>query len=198
MPQILNTLSDKALPNLLLDGSVGILPTDTVYGLVCAANNAEAVTRVYKLKSREHKPGTIVASSIDQLVALGLKARYLKAVEQYWPGPVTIVIPCGPELNYLDMGLRTLAVRISDNETLNALIDVTGPLLTTSANLPGEKPADTIAEAEKYFGNSVDFYVEGGNLSDREPSTLIRVVDDAVEVLRQGAVKINEETGEIL
>jgi L-threonylcarbamoyladenylate synthase len=87
-----------------------------------------------------------------------------------------------------------LAVRIPDDKKLQALLKETGPLLTSSANPPGKKPADTIAEARKYFGDKVDFYSDGGDLSKRQPSTVIRIIDDAVEVLRQGAVKIDDDT----
>jgi L-threonylcarbamoyladenylate synthase len=198
MATILNGLNDPQLVPLLQQGSVGVLPTDTIYGLVCPAANQSAVERLYKLKIRENKPGTVIAANIEQLVQLGLKARYLKAVEQFWPGALTIIIPCGPELDYLDLGRRTLAVRLPNDKMLNTLINSTGPLLTSSANLPGELPAGTIKDAQSYFGDSVDFYVEGGDLSGREPSTIIRIVDDAVEVLRPGSVKIDEKTGKIL
>jgi L-threonylcarbamoyladenylate synthase len=69
-------------------------------------------------------------------------------------------------------------------------------LVTSSANQPGEPPAETLAAAHRYFGEDVDFYLEGGDLSGRQPSTIIRVIDDAIEVLREGAVKISE-TGKI-
>lgn len=198
MAVTLSVLSNSVLAEIIFKNGVGVLPTDTVYGLVCLANSEQAVKRLYKLKSRENKPGTVIASNVSQLVELGLKKRYLSAVEQFWPGPISIIIPCGPELDYLDQGARTLAVRVSNSTALNKLLEQTGPLLTSSANLPGEKPADTIAQAQKYFGDSVDFYVDSGDLSGREPSTLIRIVDDAVEVLREGAAIINEETGRLL
>jgi L-threonylcarbamoyladenylate synthase len=197
-PTMLNSLSDASLVSTLLSGAVGVMPTDTIYGLVCRAADEVAVKRLYALKNREQKPGTVIAATIDQLVSLGLKARYLKAVEQYWPNPLTIIIPCGPELNYLDLGKLSLAVRIPKNEPLQELLQKTEPLLTTSANHPGEPPANTLKEAQKYFGDSVDFYVDGGDLAGHAPSTLIRVIDDEVEVLRQGAVTIDEETGKIL
>lgn len=171
-------------------GSVGVLPTDTVYGLVARADDKAAVARLYTLKSREHKPGTVIAANIEQLVELGIKRRYLKAVADYWPGAISIIIPCGAELAYLHQGLNSLAVRLPDDKKLQELLLQAGPLLTSSANQPGEPPANTIAEAETCFGNQTDFYVDGGDLSSREPSTVIRVVDDAIEVLRQGAVKI--------
>ncbi len=198
MSVTLNSLDESALEPILKKGGVGVLPTDTVYGLVCLANDELAVKRLYQLKSRENKPGTVIASSISQLIDLGLKPRYLKAVQQYWPNPISIIIPCSSELDYLDQGMRTMAVRISNNPALNGLLDKVGPLLTSSANLPGKTPASNITSAKQYFGDKLDFYVDGGDLSGREPSTLIRIIDDAVEVFREGAVKVDEETGRIL
>lgn len=187
---------DTAASRLLISRTIGVIPTDTVYGVVARAHDREAVTRLYELKRREHKPGTLIAASVDQLVELGFKRRYLQAVEKFWPGPVSVVIPC-MELAYLHQGVGSLAVRIPNKSELLQLLQKTGPLLTSSANQPGEPPANTVAEAQAYFGNGVDFYEDGGDLSGAQPSTVIRVVDDAIEVLRQGAVHIDEQTGEV-
>lgn len=185
----------QAAPGLKT-GKIGIIPTDTLYGLAACADNERAVKRLYTLKKREAKPGTLIAASVEQLVNLGLKKRYLTAVEQYWPGAISVVIPTGPTLDYLHQGKYSLAVRLPDDLRLQKLLRLTGPLVTSSANTPGENPATTITQAQSYFGDSVDFYVDGGNRNGL-PSTLIRIVDDAVEVLREGSVKINEATGRI-
>lgn len=169
-------------------GSIAVIPTDTVYGLVARAQDETAVRRLYKLKDRHLKPGTVIAANIDQLVSLGLKKRYLKAVEQFWPGQVSIVIP--HQISYLSQGLASQPFRLSADKILNKLLIKTGPLLTSSANLPGQPPAATVDQAYNYFKDQIDFYVDGGNLAGHQPSTIIRVVDDVVEVLRQGAVKI--------
>ncbi len=172
-------------------GSIGIIPTDTVYGLVARAADIQAVERLYALKKREGKPGTLIAASIDQLEQLGLKRRYMKAVEQFWPGPVSVVIPVAdPNLHYLHLGKQSLAVRIPKNDTLQALLKLSGPLLTSSANPPGKQTAITIQQAKEYFDGDVDFYEDGGNLSNHQASTVIRVVDDAIEVLRQGESQV--------
>lgn len=189
--RIFNSSQDETLAAVIKNGAVGVLPTDTIYGLVATAGNTSAVARLYALKNREHKPGTVIAASIDQLVDLGIKRRYLTAVEQFWPGALSAIIPTGDGLDYLRQGILGLAMRIPADETLRQLLDQTGPLLTSSANQPSEPPANTIAEAQKYFGEQVDFYVDGGDLGGREPSTLIRIIDDAIEVIRQGAVKIS-------
>jgi tRNA threonylcarbamoyl adenosine modification protein (Sua5/YciO/YrdC/YwlC family) len=190
--QVFSTLNDPKLVALLKSGAVGVLPTDTVYGLVCSAADEQAVTRLYALKSRENKPGTIIAARLQQLIDLGIRARYLKAVEAFWPNPLSVVIPCGEELAYLHQGQRSLAVRIPADQSLCELLGATGALLTSSANDPGQPTATTVAEARTYFGDTVDFYVDGGTLADRPPSTVIRIVDDAIEVLRSGAINIDE------
>lgn len=180
----------------LLAGAVAVVPTDTVYGAVARAADRDAIERLYHLKSRVRKPGTLIAASIDQLVELGVPRRYFTGAQQYWPGPVSVVLPTVPALSYLDQGVGTLAMRLPDDEQLRQLLERTGPLMTSSANLPGQPESKTIAEAEEYFGEKIDLYVDGGK-RDRPASTVIRIVDDAVEILRMGAVKINEK-GEII
>lgn len=194
----METVSLEQAGKYLRDGQIGVIPTDTVYGLVACAQDQAAVLRLYALKQRENKPGTIIAANAEQLVELGLKARYVHAVQQFWPGAISIVLPVGIELPYLHLGKHSLAVRVTEDKQLAKMLEQTGPILSTSANHPGESEAKTIQEAVKYFKDSVDFYVDGGDLSERQPSTVIRIVDDAVEILREGAVKIDEETGRIL
>jgi L-threonylcarbamoyladenylate synthase len=190
-------LATPTLVSKLANGAVGVLPTDTVYGVVCSAHLTDAVQRLYGLKDRQAKPGTIIANSLEQLVELGIPARYLKPVEHYWPNSITIVVPAGNVSGVTHQNKGTLAVRIPKNDELQSLLQQTGPLLTSSANQPGQPPAATISEAKAYFGDEVDFYIDGGDLSDRLPSTIIRIIDDAVEVIRPGAVVINE-AGEIV
>lgn len=193
MTHKLLTITDQKLVELLVGGAVGVLPTDTVYGLVCVAKNKQAVKKLYALKHREKKPGTLIAASIDQLVELGFKRRYLTAVEQFWPGAVSIEQPTSnPDLAYLNQDTGRQAVRVVADAQLVKLLEQTGPLLTSSANQPDEPTANNLQEAQAYFGDTIDFYVDGGDRSDQKPSTLIRVVDDAVEVLREGAVIIKE------
>lgn len=185
-------VSNQQAIKILLNGGVGVMPTDTVYGLVSRAADPIAVARFYATKKRERKPGTIIAANVKQLVNLGIKKRYLSAVEQWWPNPLSVVIPTGNDLQYLHLGLDSLAVRIPNNPAFIAILEQTGPLLTTSANHPGEPNANSVAESYDYFNDIVDFYVDGGDLSGHPPSTIIRVIDDAIEVLREGAVKITE------
>jgi L-threonylcarbamoyladenylate synthase len=190
----MSVMTDAALIAKVLNvpSAVVVMPTDTVYGLAARAADQEAVKRLYALKQRRDKPGTLIGHDIEQLSGLGLARRYLKAVEQYWPGAVSVIIPLGnSELGYLSQGLPSLAVRVPKDSFVESVLAQTGPLMTTSANPPGLPPAINIAAARKYFGSEVDAYFDGGDLSDREPSTIIRIIDDAVEVIRQGAVRLD-------
>lgn len=185
--------ADEISQALHQDGVVAVMPTDTVYGVVARASDIKAVTKLYQLKDRHAKPGTLIAYDIDQLIQLGgFKRKYLVAVEQFWPGAVSIIIPISDidKLGYLSQDRLDIAVRIPDDQFVRQVLKLTGPLLTSSANQPGEPPAETIDQARSYFHNSVDYYFDGGSLHGRKPSTIIRLVDDAIEVIRQGSVMI--------
>ncbi len=173
----------------LNSGKVGVMPTDTVYGIVARAQDKVAVTRLYALKSREQKPGTLIAASVQQLVDLGVPTEELQKVEQWWPGSLSAVLAMQGN-DYLHQGVGDIAMRVIADPTLRALLEQTGPLLTSSANQPGEPGATTITEAWQYFGDSVDFYVDGGEITSRVPSTIVKPTADGITVLRQGAVKI--------
>ncbi len=184
-------LSNNEIATKILAGAVAVLPTDTVYGLVCSASNPTAIARLYGLKDRHQKPGTVVAASVEQLVDLGIPLKYLRAVEQYWPNPISIEMPVGKLLSEIHQGKGRFAVRVPSHKSFRELLEQTGPLVTTSANHPGEPVALNMAQAQEYFGDRVDFYIDGGDLSHNKPSTIIRIVDDAVEVVREGAVLID-------
>ncbi len=172
----------------LRSGSVGVLPTDTVYGLVAIASDQTAVDRFYALKARDQKPGTLIAANTDQLLALGVPSDQIEQVVKYWPNPLSAVLTVSGS-DYLHQGVGTLAMRVVADTKVQDLLKQTGPLITSSANQPGQPPATTIDEAIAYFGDDVDFYVDGGQII-AEPSTIIRPTTDGIEILRQGSISL--------
>lgn len=179
---------DAAIP-LLQNGAVGIMPTDTVYGLVTIASNPQSVERFYSLKQREQKPGTLIAANTDQLLALGVSQADIDQVSKWWPNPLSAVLTVNGN-DYLHQSVGTLAMRVVADPQIRELLTQTGPLITSSANQPGEPPSTTIQEAITYFGDSVDFYVDGGEIKDVLPSTIIRPSADGIEILRQGSISL--------
>ena len=185
----MNSVSfDQVIP-LLLRGTVGVMPTDTVYGLVAVASNKASVERFYGLKNRDKKPGTLIAANTDQLLALGVSDDDISKVQQYWPNPLSAVLTVHGS-NYLHQSVGTLAMRVVADPNIRALLEQTGPLITSSANQPSQPPAASINEAMSYFGNTVDFYVDGGEISGVLPSTIIRPTAGGIEILRQGSITL--------
>jgi len=187
------TYSYKEAAEPLIKGGVGIIPTDTLYGTVARASDKHAVARMYKLKQREHKPGTIIAANIQQLIDLGVDEHHLRQAQRWWPGSLSVETPLGSDLSYLHQDTGRQGVRIVADEALRQLLEQTGPLVTSSANQPGEPPATTVEEAHRYFGDSVDFYVDGGNRAGAQPSTIVRITEGGLELIRQGVVRIPAE-----
>jgi L-threonylcarbamoyladenylate synthase len=177
-------------------GGVGVFPTDTLYGLVGSALDERSVNRIYRIKGRDtDKPLIILLSSIKELTNFGisLSTKEEKIVKRFWPGKVSIILPCeNAELEYLTREGKTLSFRIPDKVELIEVLKKTGPLVAPSANPQGHKPATNINEARKYFGDKVDFYFEDDTLN-AEPSTVIKIVGDRCDVIREGAVKIGDD-----
>jgi len=193
---VLPSVDDPTLVVLLTEGKVGVIPTDTIYGLVALAGNPQAVARLYALKHRDHKPGTVIAANPEQLMKLGVPAETVRAVAALWPNPLSIDMLVGTELDYLSQETGHCAFRIVADEEVRALLQKTGPLLTSSANDPGDPPAENLVQAQDYFGELVNLYVDGGNRSGRLPSTVARYRDGRFETVRPGAVTL-DETGKI-
>lgn len=185
----------KAKEFLMSDGIV-VLPTDTLYGIVGRAESRKVVERIYETKGRsDNKPFIVLITSYEDLEIFGIKLdrERAKILKKFWPGKVSVILPCKlAKYNYLHLNLQSIAFRMigKKNKNLFNLIKKVGPLVAPSANPEGKKPAESIKEAKAYFGNQVDFYLSGGILKS-EPSTLIRIKNGKIEILRQGKVKIS-------
>lgn len=156
-------------------GEVGVLPTDTLYGIVGSALKPATVERVYDLRRRElGKPMIVLVSSWEDFerFGIGLESRTRDWLEKVWPGPVSVVLPAGgPELAYLHRGTGGIAFRMPAKPALRELLRAAGPIVAPSANLAGEPPATNIAQAKAYFGKEI-FYLDEGELSN-PPSALV-------------------------
>lgn len=193
--RVFQDVNDPVLVEMILDGAVGILPTDTVYGLVAKANLKSAVDRLYQIKPRHLQPGTIIGASIDTFRDLGFHEDVLGRCLSYWPDSISVVLNATHVETYLKKRRDALPVRIPKAQKLTKLLQQTGALMTTSANAPGAPTATNIHTAMKYFGDEVDFYVDVGELGERPPSTIIGFDDNgSVVVYREGAVKLDDAT----
>ncbi len=181
------------ISQIIKQGQVAVIPTDTIYGIVASALNKQAVEEVYRLRKRNpEKPCIILASSLEDIENFGitLDQNTKNYLNQLWPNPVSVILSCpNPKFEYLHRGTNTLAFRIPKSNSLLGLLKQTGPIIAPSANFEGMKPATTIEEAKSYFKDEVPFYEDQGELNS-EPSTLIQIQDNQVTVLRQGVYQL--------
>ncbi len=173
---------------VLKNGGVIAYPTDTVYGLAAAADNADAVSKIFKLKKRSFdKALPLLVSDIDMILELcpGLDGETEGKIRLFPRGKVTFVLDSGIK-RYPFQG-STVAVRMPDSEALIDVIKGLGcPLAATSANLAGEPELDSGDEISAVFQGELDLVVQG-EPGGKKPSSIISFSGDMPELLRAGA-----------
>ncbi len=158
-------------------GGIIAYPTETVYGLGCDPFNGQAVLRLLELKQRRIDQGVIlIASEFAQLepLLLPVSGTTRKRVTGSQPRPVTWVLPCPEDIPVWLRGVHTsLAVRISRHPIAGALCTRLGtPLVSTSANLHGARPATTPLAVRRAFDDRLDYILHGPVGADARPSQI--------------------------
>ena len=182
----------SCLKNQISAGNLLVVPTDTVYGIAADPFSSAAVDKLLTAKGRGRDfPSPVLVSSIAQAASLVPKIPPLAKcfMDSFWPGALTIVLQARPDLA-LDLGVTggTAALRQPNQADLLQLLTATGPLAVTSANLHGLPPAQSAAEAKKYFGDKVAAYLDAGPSRIGEPSTIVKVEDEEYSLIRVGAI----------
>jgi len=177
-----------------------VVPTDTVYGLACDAFSHEGVTRLLAAKGRDRQaPPPVLIGNAAALEGLAQDIPQLahKLAETFWPGALTMILKSQPSLTW-DLGETrgTVALRMPDHKIALALLQETGPLAVSSANLTGEPAAITCQQAEIALGSKVKVYLDGGASPKGEASTIVDMtglvdsVSDSGELVTTGKVRI--------
>jgi tRNA threonylcarbamoyl adenosine modification protein (Sua5/YciO/YrdC/YwlC family) len=177
-------------------GQLVVLPTDTVYGLGVDAFDADGVQRLLDAKGRgRDMPPPVLISSNTTLEALASEVPGWASglVEQYWPGPLTIVCRQQPSLRW-DLGETkgTVAIRMPDDEGALELLGRTGPLAVSSANNTGHPAATSADEAEDMLGWAVEVILDGGPSNGSVASTIVDCTGDRPRILREGAIGLSQ------
>jgi len=186
------------LESILVNWKTAIIPTDTVYGLVCRIDDQEAINKIYEIKRRDKdKPLILLAASSEVLRQyIDVMDNRLDALtNHYWPGPLTMVLPKSAKLpDFINPGFQTIGMRVPHSKTAVDFLDsVPGKIvLSTSANLSGEEPVLLYREALK-LKDSVDLIVEpkNGEKCSGDPSTIVSFDGDKFKLLRQGEIFIS-------
>ena len=185
-----HTRSIQKAVEALESGQLIIYPTDTVYGIGCSINHKNAIENIYRLKGKsKFDPMSIICSSIQQASTYVKISNYTyKILRRCFPGPFTFILEATREIPRLMLSKRKeIGIRIPDSNAAIETVKTLGhALLNTSVNIEGNEimnDPDVIADR---FYREVEIMLDGGILPDAEESTVIRLVNDTLEVLREG------------
>ena len=191
----------RAAADAVRAGRCVVLPTDTVYGIGCDAFNNDAVATLLATKHRG--PDMPVPVLVGSWVTIqGLVREFMETaktlVEAFWPGGLSIVVPEAPSLPWnLGDTRGTVLLRMPNQPLALELLQETGPMAVSSANISGNPPATTAAQARQQFGDAVGLYLDGGEAEVGKPSTIVDLSGPAPVILREGAIS-TERIGEVL
>ncbi len=175
-----NILEIKAIIN---NNQVVAIPTDTIYGL---ATNLESYDKIITLKKREQKPLVIMCSSLEEMTKIiAINPQYLQVLTNYVPGALTIVGKTCNNKYAINKGYTTTGVRVPNHPSLIALLQATGPLVVSSANVSGGAETYSIDDVYQIFQDSIALYVTNDQELSMEASTVVNL--DTLEVYRENS-----------
>ncbi len=186
----------RAAVDAIEAGDLVVLPTDTVYGLAADAFKADAVQRLLDAKGRgRDMPPPVLISVVESLDALATDVPEdgRKLCQEFWPGPLTVICHAQGSLMW-DLGdtQGTVALRVPDHENTRELLSRTGPLAVSSANLSGQPAALDVYDAEAQLAESVAVYLDGGEVTGGQPSTIVDLTGEVPHVVRIGALSMEQ------
>ena len=177
---------------ILKCGGIAVLPTDTVYGIVCDALCISSVKKVYELKSRPYsKPMVILVSNIDMLKKYSSNISKLESslIKTYMPGELTIILNKSDLIpDIVTSNTKEVAIRIPNNEKLLEIINkLDRPIVATSANISSHEVITNVSLLEDSIKNNVDYIYDGGYVN-KSSSTIVKVNDNKISILREGSL----------
>ena len=175
-------------------GGIVVFPTDTVYGIGCNPYNANAVEKIYEIKSREKiKSLPVFAYSLDTVNEIARMDTFTeKIIKKYWPGPLTLILELTDKKLKKSLNLdNKIAVRIPDSKCTLKLLEKCGLLVGTSANISGSSPSTDPKECLKNITN-YDVFLNGGTITSKGESTIIEIENEQIKIIRKGVLKKEE------
>ncbi|MBQ5889496.1 MAG: threonylcarbamoyl-AMP synthase [Clostridia bacterium] len=188
-----NPLGLKEVAEILNNGGIVGIPTETVYGLAANAYDESAVAKIFEAKGRpQDNPLIVHIADMNELevVAAQIPESAKKLAAAFWPGPLTMVLKRTEKIPAsVSAGLDTVAVRMPSNEVARAIIEVSGlPLAAPSANISGRPSPTTAQHVIDDLGGKIDAVVVSGDCSVGVESTVISLVDGKNRLLRPGGI----------
>ena len=184
----------KKTSQIIKEGGIVVFPTDTVYGIGCNPYNENAVKKIYEIKSREKvKALPVLAYSIDIVKKIVVIDKFTENIlQKNWPGPLTLILELKDQELKKSLNLQNkIAVRIPDSECTLKLLEKCELVVGTSANISGNAsytdPNNCIKNIKNY-----DLFLNGGTITSKGESTIIEIKNEAIKIIREGALKMED------
>jgi tRNA threonylcarbamoyl adenosine modification protein (Sua5/YciO/YrdC/YwlC family) len=175
--------------SVLRDGGVIVYPTDTIYGIGCDIMNKKAIEKIYWIKNRDKKkPFSFICSDLKNISDYAKVSNYAyKTMKRLLPGPYTFILEGSRMVPKIMLTRRkTAGIRVPDHEICLKLVQELGhPIISTSAGMPDGALIADPSLLHDHYGASVDLVIDGGPVS-HEPSSVVSLINDAPEILREG------------
>jgi len=184
--------SETLVSEALQDNKVFVFPTETFYGLGGNAFSGKVADRIYEIKGRSRKKSFLLLINMEWLeqICCWSDSRINDLIDNFWPGPLTLILEANKKIpKHLKNNNGTVAIRYTSSPVAQRLIELGKcPIIGTSANISGMPACSSVGEVKFQLNNRVDFFIDGGYLSQNKPSTIVNCINSSFKVLRQGAI----------
>jgi L-threonylcarbamoyladenylate synthase len=184
----------KKTAEIIKNGGVAIVPTETVYGFAVDAFNIDAQKKVYKIKGRsQKKPLILMTFNIESVrTFVDIPKKAFEITKKFWPGQLTLIFSTTETGKMVSAGRKDLGVRIPNNAfMLKLLQEIKNPIFTTSVNVSNKNSAKSYEDV-LYFNGIADIIVDGGKCKFSFESTVIDMVQFPYVIIRKGCLNSNE------
>lgn len=185
------------IASIINEGKIVVFPTETVYGIGADATCDNAVKKIFEAKGRpQDNPLIVHISSYEMLKDIVYEPTEIekKLMDSFWPGPFTIILKCKNNLSKIvTAGLDTVGIRMPDNDiALNIIESSKKPIAAPSANVSGKPSGTNICDIYDELNNKVDAFVDGGDTDIGIESTVVKVENNVVNILRPGKISLED------
>lgn len=175
--------------DILKKGGIISYPTDTYYGIGCDIMNKKAISRIYQIKQRDkNKPFSFICSGLTNISRYAKVSNYAyRTMKRLLPGPYTFILEGSKMVPKIMLTKRkTAGIRVPDNNICMALVNALGnPIISTSATMPDNTILHDPSIIQDYYGTRLDLVIDGGPVSG-QPSSVVSLIDDVPEIIREG------------
>lgn len=190
--------------NIIKQDGIVVFPTETVYGIGGNALSEEVIKKIYNIKKRpQDKALNILVKNKEEIERYAYISNIIerKIIDNFMPGPITIILKKKKSeiSDLLTANNDTIGIRIPDNNIIKRILEECNlPLAAPSANISGKPSSIKLEDIKEDFDNKVEAFIDGGICKQSMSSTIVKVIDGKVKILREGVISIDNINEKIM